>query len=93
MCGVSTRIFSNSKATAGKRTFNELVIPVYSMKIALDTAVGKEAFINIIVAVYMAPCFLVSLCELYEQPAGCMFKAEDLKCEGIFFQKLVHYLG
>jgi hypothetical protein len=63
------------------------VIPVYSMKIALDNAVGKEAFVNIIVAVYVAPCYLVSLCECFEKPAASMFKAEGLKSEDIFFQK------
>jgi hypothetical protein len=63
------------------------------MKIALDTAVGKEAFINIIVAVHVAPSYLLSLCERSEKPAASMFKAEDLKREDIFFQNLVHYLG
>jgi hypothetical protein len=57
------------------------------MNIALDTAVGKEAFVNIIVAMYVAPCYLVSLCESFEKPAASMFKAENLKKRGHFLSK------
>lgn len=63
------------------------MIPVYSMKIALDTALGKEAFVNVIVALYVAPYYLVSLCERLEEPAASMFKAEDVKKRGHFLSK------
>jgi len=36
----------------------------------------------------VAPCYLVSLCERFEKPAAFLFKAEDLKSEDIFFQKV-----
>jgi hypothetical protein len=85
LSGVNTRIFSKSKATVGKRPFNELVIPVYSMKIWLDIAGGKEGSFNIIFTAYVAPCYLVSLCERFEEPAASFFKAEYLKSEDIFF--------
>jgi len=63
------------------------------MKIALDTALGKEAFVNIIVAVYVAPYYLASLCERLKEPPVSMFKAEDVKKIGHFLSKrLIHYL-
>jgi hypothetical protein len=68
------------------------MIPLYSLKITLDTAVGKEAFFDIIVDVYVAPGYLVSLCERFEKPVASMFKAEDLKSEDIFFKKKWHII-
>lgn len=63
------------------------MIPVYSTKIALDTALGKEAFVNIIVAMYVTPYYLVSFCERLGEPATTMFKAEDVKKPGYFLSK------